>query len=122
MTLDVAIVALPLLGALIAGIGNRRIGDHAAQYITAGLMLVVMVISWITFFDVTGNGNVRTTELFTWFQTGDFRAAWALRIDQLSGVMLIVVTTVSAMVHVYSIGYMHHDKSVPRFMAYLSLF
>jgi NADH-quinone oxidoreductase subunit L len=122
MNLDVAIVALPLLGALIAGIGNRRIGDHAAQYITAGLMLVVMVISWITFFDVTGNGNVRTTELFTWFETGDFRAAWALRIDQLSAVMLIVVNTVSAMVHVYSIGYMHHDKSVPRFMAYLSLF
>ncbi|WP_374651864.1 NADH-quinone oxidoreductase subunit L [Dongia sp.] len=122
MNLDVAIVALPLLGALIAGIGNRRIGDHAAQWITAGLMLVVMVISWMTFFDVTGNGNVRTTQLFTWFETGTFRAAWALRIDQLSSVMLIVVTTVSAMVHVYSIGYMHHDKSVPRFMAYLSFF
>ncbi|WP_303980528.1 NADH-quinone oxidoreductase subunit L [Dongia mobilis] len=122
MTLDVAIVALPLLGALIAGIGNRRIGDHAAQWITSGLMLAVMVISWITFFDVTGSGATRTTELFTWFETGSFRAAWAVRIDQLSAVMLIVVTTVSAMVHVYSIGYMHHDKSVPRFMAYLSFF
>lgn len=122
MNIDVAIVALPLLGAIIVGFGNRRLGDHAAQWITSGLMLLVMVLSWIVFFDVTGSGVARTTELFTWFETGTFRAAWAVRVDQLSAVMLIVVTTVSAMVHVYSIGYMHHDKSVPRFMAYLSLF
>ncbi|HVJ40366.1 MAG TPA: NADH-quinone oxidoreductase subunit L [Dongiaceae bacterium] len=120
--MEVAIVALPLLGALIAGFGNRRIGDLAAQWITSGLMLITCVIAWIVFCDVTFANHPRTVQLFTWFATGNFKANWALRIDQLTAVMLIVVTTVSAMVHVYSIGYMHHDKSVPRFMAYLSLF
>ncbi|MDY0883017.1 NADH-quinone oxidoreductase subunit L [Dongia soli] len=120
--MEVAIVALPLLGALIAGLGNRRIGDHAAQLITAGLMLISCVLAWIVFVDVTYGASPRTLRLFTWFATGALHVDWALRVDQLSAVMLIVVTTVSAMVHVYSIGYMHHDKSVPRFMAYLSLF
>jgi NADH-quinone oxidoreductase subunit L len=120
--MEVAIVALPLLGALIAGFGNRRIGDAAAQWITSGLMLLTCVIAWVVFCDVTFGNHPRTVQLFTWFDVGNFKANWALRIDQLTAVMLIVVTTVSAMVHVYSIGYMHHDKSVPRFMAYLSLF
>src|SRR5690606_13561098 len=74
------------------------------------------------FFDVAVGGNVRVTELFTWFDSGSFEASWSLRVDSLTAVMLVVVTWVSAMVHVYSVGYMHHDKSVPRFMAYLSLF
>jgi len=120
--MEVAIVALPLLGALIAGFGNRRIGDLAAQLITSGLMLISCVLAWTVFCDVTFADHPRTLHLFTWFSTGNFKADWALRMDQLTAVMLIVVTTVSSMVHVYSIGYMHHDKSVPRFMAYLSLF
>ncbi len=120
--MDVAIVALPLLGALIAGLGNRRIGDHAAQWITSGLMLISCVLAWVVFCDVTFGNHPRTTELFMWIASGGLQANWALRVDQLSAVMLVVVTTVSSMVHVYSIGYMHHDKSVPRFMAYLSLF
>jgi len=120
--MDGAIVALPLIGALVAGLGNRKIGDHAAQWITSILMLVSCALAWMVFFDVTMGGHPRTTQLFTWFDVGVFKADWALRVDQLSAVMLIVVTTVSAMVHVYSIGYMHHDKSIPRFMAYLSLF
>ena len=65
---------------------------------------------------------MRTTPLFTWFLSGGFEAPWAIKVDQLTAVMLIVVTGVSAMVHVYSIGYMHGDPSVPRFMSYLSLF
>src|SRR5260221_6452065 len=120
--MDVGIVALPLLGALIAGFGNRRIGDLAAQWITSGLMLVACALAWAVFCDVTFANHPRTIQLFTWFSTGTFKADWALRMDQLTGVMLVVVTTISAMVHVYSIGYMHHDKSVPRFMAFLSLF
>lgn len=118
--MDVLIVVLPLLGAIIAGLGNRRIGDQAAQWITSGLLLVSFVLSWIVF--LTYDGTARTTELFTWFSSGTFEAKWAVRVDQLSAVMLVVVTTVSSMVHVYSIGYMHHDKSIPRFFAYLSLF
>jgi len=118
--MDVAIVTLPLLGALIAGLGNRRLGDKGAQWITSGLMLISFVLSWVVFLQY--DGNARTTELFTWFSSGGFEAKWAVRVDQLSAVMLVVVGTVSSMVHVYSIGYMSHDDCKPRFMAYLSLF
>ncbi|HVO04842.1 MAG TPA: NADH-quinone oxidoreductase subunit L [Candidatus Cybelea sp.] len=120
--MDAWIVLLPLAGALIAGLGNRQLGDKPAMYITSGLLLVAMVMSWIVFFDVNFGGTPRTTVLFTWFSTGDFKADWAVRVDQLSAVMLVVVTTVSAMVHVYSIGYMAHEDGKPRFFAYLSLF
>ncbi|MES1152767.1 MAG: NADH-quinone oxidoreductase subunit L [Dongia sp.] len=116
------IVILLLIGALIAGIGNRRLGDRPSMYITSGLMLVSMVLSWVTFFQTNFGGTPRDILLFNWFTVGDFKADWAVRVDQLSAVMLIVVTTVSAMVHVYSIGYMSHDHSKPRFFAYLSLF
>ena len=118
--MDVAIVTLPLLGALIAGLGNRRLGDRGAMWITSGLMLISFVLSWIVFLQY--DGTPRLTELFTWFASGTFEAKWAVRVDQLSAVMLVVVTTVSSMVHVYSIGYMVHDHSKPRFFAYLRLF
>jgi NADH-quinone oxidoreductase subunit L len=120
--MEVWIVLLPLIGALIAGLGNRQIGDKPAMYITSGLLLVSMVLSWITFFETNFGGTPKDIELFQWFAVGDFKADFAVRVDQLSAVMLIVVTTVSAMVHVYSIGYMSHDHSKPRFFAYLSLF
>ena len=76
----------------------------------------------ILFKDVALDGNARVTELFTWIDSGSLEVSWALRVDQLTSVMMIVVTGVSAMVHIYSCGYMHHDKSIPRFMSYLSLF
>jgi NADH-quinone oxidoreductase subunit L len=120
--IDVAIVFLPLIGALIAGLFGRAIGDRGAQVVTCGPMLISMALSIVVFLDVNFNGNVRTTELFTWFDTGTFEAAWAIRVDQLTAVMLVVVGVVSAMVHVYSVGYMAHDTSIPRFMCYLSLF
>ncbi|MEK9596815.1 MAG: NADH-quinone oxidoreductase subunit L [Rhodospirillaceae bacterium] len=117
-----AIVFLPLLGALIAGFFGRLLGDRGAQVVTCGFMLVSMVLGWIAFQDVALAGNARTVELFTWLNSGDLQASWALKFDTLTAVMVIVVTTVSAMVHVYSIGYMSHDHSIPRFMAYLSFF
>ncbi|GIK96075.1 MAG: NADH:ubiquinone oxidoreductase subunit L [Alphaproteobacteria bacterium] len=120
--IDVAIVFLPLVGALIAGLGYRRIGDLGAQIVTCVPLLIAAVLSAIVFVDVTIGGNARTTELFTWFDSGGFEASWSLRVDSMTAVMLVVVTWVSAMVHVYSVGYMHHDASVPRFMSYLSLF
>ncbi len=120
--IDVAIVFLPLIGALIAGLLGRQIGDRGAQVVTCGPMLVSAVLAVVVFVDVNYYGNARTTELFTWFDSGAFEASWALRVDQLTGVMLIVVCVVSAMVHVYSVGYMSHDSSIPRFMSYLSLF
>jgi NADH-quinone oxidoreductase subunit L len=120
--IDVAIVFLPLLGALIAGLFCRQIGDRVAQVVTCGPLLLSMVLAIIVFFDVAYGGHARTTELFTWFNAGNFTASWAIRVDSLTAVMLVVVTVVSAMVHVYSVGYMAHDHSIPRFMSYLSLF
>jgi NADH-quinone oxidoreductase subunit L len=121
--IDVAIVFLPLAGALIAGLFCLQIGDRLAQIVTCGALLLSMVLSFYVFYDVCYAGNARTTELFTWFgNVGSFSASWAIRVDALTAVMLVVVTVVSAMVHVYSVGYMAHDHSIPRFMSYLSLF
>ncbi|MDB9704476.1 proton-conducting transporter membrane subunit, partial [Rhodospirillales bacterium] len=96
--------------------------DLASQIVTCGMMLMAAVLAVVIFVDVGLNGNARTTELFTWIASGSFELSWALKVDSLTSVMMIVVCVVSAMVHVYSIGYMHHDPSVPRFMCYLSLF
>ncbi|MGH6947416.1 MAG: NADH-quinone oxidoreductase subunit L [Kiloniellales bacterium] len=120
--MDSAIVLLPLAGAIIAGLFGRAVGDKGAAYITSGLLLLSALLSAIVFWDVAINGNTRTTELFTWVDSGAFEASWAIKVDQLTAVMFLVVTVVSAMVHVYSIGYMAHDKSIPRFFSYLSFF
>ena len=121
--MDVVMIFLPLAASAIAGLFWRHITDRGAQLVTCGALLVSMVLAWIVFFDVgLHHGAPRTTEIFTWFLSGGFEAHWTVTIDQLTAVMLIVVTTVSAMVHIYSIGYMHGDPSIPRFMSYLSLF
>ncbi len=120
--MEVATVFLPFAGFLIAGLFGRWIGDRGAQIVTCGLLILSTILAWILFFDVAMGGNPRTVPLFDWIVSGDFVVDWALKVDQLTAVMLIVVTTVSAVVHVYSVGYMSHDKSIPRFMAYLSLF
>ena len=120
--MEVIAVFLPLLGAILAGFFGRQLGDRGAQFVTSGLLLASALLSVIVFFDVAVGGNARTTELFTWFDSGSFELSWAVRMDPLGAVMLAVVTVVSAMVHVYSIGYMEHDPSIPRFFAYLSLF
>ncbi|MDH5187523.1 MAG: NADH-quinone oxidoreductase subunit L [Rhodospirillaceae bacterium] len=127
-----AIVFLPLLGFVISGImafidtGDDKHKKHRldlmAQIATAAPMLISMVLAWIVFNDVGLNGNAYVVQVMTWIQSGDLDLNWSFRVDTLTAVMLVVVTTVSAMVHVYSIGYMHHDPDVPRFMAYLSLF
>ncbi len=120
--MDQLIVLLPLLGAIIAGFFGRLIGDRVSMYLTSGLLLISMVLSCIVFYDVAFAHNARVTELFTWIDSGSFEVSWALKVDTLTAVMLIVVTGVSSMVHVYSIGYMSHDNAKPRFFAYLSLF
>ncbi len=120
--MDAAIVFLPLIGAIVAGLFGRLIGDRASMLTTCILLTLSAVLSWIVFFDVAIGGNARTVRLFTWMDVTGFSFAWALLIDQLTAVMLVVVTTVSAVVHWYSIGYMSHDDSKPRFFAYLSLF
>ena len=125
-----AAVFLPLLGSVIAGIlafipaegDKRHTIDKWSQWITCGGLLISMVLAWIIFKTVALGGAPTTITLFTWIESGSLDLNWALKVDSLTAVMMIVVTTVSAMVHVYSIGYMHHDPSIPRFMSYLSFF
>ncbi len=118
-----AIVFLPLLGFLIAGLAGRSIGAKASEYVTTGFLIVAAALSWVAFFTVAfGDGQAFTVPVLTFIRAGGLDVSWALRIDTLTVVMLIVVNTVSALVHVYSIGYMHHDPHRPRFFAYLSLF
>jgi NADH-quinone oxidoreductase subunit L len=117
-----AIVFLPLLGCLIAGFFGRIIGARPSEVITTLFLFVSAVLSWIAFARV-GFGHIDDRIiLMTWIQSGDLKVDWALRIDTLTAVMLVVVTTVSALVHLYSIGYMEEDPHRPRFFAYLSLF
>jgi NADH-quinone oxidoreductase subunit L len=116
-----AIVFLPLLGFLIAGVFGRWIGARGAEYVTSALLGICCVLAWIAFVMVAGGSDAHVA-IGNWFTSGQLVAAWALRIDTLTAVMLIVVTTVSFVVHVYSIGYMSDDLSRPRFFAYLSLF
>jgi len=115
------IVFLPLLGFLIAGIFGPWIGARGAEYVTCSLLGVCFVLSWVAFVIVAGGSDAHVA-IGNWFTSGKLVAAWALRIDTLTAVMLVVVTTVSFLVHVYSIGYMADDPSRPRFFAYLSLF
>ncbi|MGD1923958.1 MAG: NADH-quinone oxidoreductase subunit L [Paracoccaceae bacterium] len=125
-----AILLLPLLGAVLAGFFYRQIGEKGAMYVTTGLLMFCAVLSWIAFFTLGEPGSV---ELFRWIASGDLEAYWSIRVDRLTTVMLVVVTTVSALVHVYSIGYTddgdHPDPidnfqgpARARFFAYLSFF
>ncbi|MGB8274524.1 MAG: NADH-quinone oxidoreductase subunit L [Alphaproteobacteria bacterium] len=117
-----ATVFLPLLGSVIAGLFGRVVGDRGAQLVTCGFLCLSAVLSLFIFNDVILNGNIRDVPLFTWINSGGLDAAWSLRFDVLTAVMVFVVTVVSAAVHVYSIGYMEHDPGIPRFFSYLSLF
>ena len=117
-----AIVFLPAVGALIAGLLGRAIGDRASEIVTTVLLLISALLSWIVFMRVGLGHEVARVPVMRWITSGELDVAWSLRIDTLTAVMLVVVTTVSSLVHVYSIGYMHDDDSRSRFFAYLSLF
>ena len=126
-----AAVFLPLLGAVLAGIlvfvtpadkDRRRRVDRLAQMFSCGSLLLAAVAAAFVFIDVVVEKNAGTIHLLTWIDSGTFEVSWALKWDTLSAVMVLMVTFVSAMIHIYSVGYMAHDGSVPRFMAYISLF
>jgi NADH-quinone oxidoreductase subunit L len=97
-------------------------GSRAAEVITSGLLVIACILSWIAFVRVGYMHEDVRIVLFPWMVSGDLNVSWSLRIDTLTAVMLVVVTTVSALVHIYSIGYMAEDPYRPRFFAYLSLF
>lgn len=123
----VTVLLAPLLGAIIAGLFWRVIGERPAQIIATALLIVSALLSWVIF--LTHDGSVQQITLMRWIDSGSLVGDWAIRLDRLTAVMLIVITTVSALVHVYSFGYMAHDDNFhenesyrPRFFAYLSLF
>ncbi|MEP3278770.1 MAG: NADH-quinone oxidoreductase subunit L [Stappiaceae bacterium] len=118
-----AIVFLPLIGFLIAGIFGRAIGAKASEYVTSGLLILTALLSWIAFFGFwLGDAQTQSITIMQWITSGSLDVNWSIRVDTLTVVMLVVVTTVSSLVHVYSIGYMHNDPHRSRFFAYLSLF
>ncbi len=129
--MEIFAVFLPLAGAYIAGVlsfvqpaGPERPSriDKAAQWVSCGAMMLASVAAGYVYWDVVVGQNPHTLELFTWIDSGAMEVSWAIKLDTLSTVMLLMVTVVSTVIHVYSIGYMHHDTSIPRFMCYLSLF
>ena len=120
--MEIFVVLLPLLGALAAMPMGRLFGPRVAELTTIAFMGVAAAMAWGLFFDVALGHNFRTVKIFTWMASGNFLVDWAVKLDTMSAVMLVVVNTVSFLVHVYSVGYMHDDKSRPRFFAYLSLF
>ncbi len=117
-----AILFLPMLGAIFAGFFGRLVGARASEVVTTALVLVTAVLSWLAFYQVAIQGQEVRIELVRFVESGALKSMWSLRIDTLTAVMLVVVTNVSGLVHLYSIGYMEDDPSRPRFFAYLSLF
>src|ERR1041385_2327054 len=119
------IVLLPLLAAAIAGLFCRVIGDRPAQIVTCAALLIAAALSIFVFIKIgfgPENAKLIVVKLFTRIDSGTLDIAWSLRVDTLTAVMLIVVTGVSSMGHVDTVGYMAEDPSIPRFMSYLSLF
>ena len=122
-SLVILLVLLPLIGSAIAGLFGRRIGDKPSMAVTTGLLFVSCALGWTTFLnEVSGSWPHFVAHVMQFIQIGDFKSDWSVRIDSLSSVMLVVVTTVSALVHLYSWGYMADDDAKPRFFAYLSFF
>ena len=117
------IVFGPLLAAIVAGLGNRMLGNVAAKSLTTGALFLSAALSWPIFLSYLG-GDVaaQVVPVLKWVESGSMSFDWALRVDALTAVMLVVITTVSALVHLYSWGYMEEDPDQPRFFAYLSLF
>ncbi len=118
----VGAVFFPLLGASIAGLFGRWIGDKAAQAASVICMVLAAICGLTAFWQVAFGHAPQTLEILTFIDVGGFEVSWALRYDTLSAVMVGMVTLISTLIHVYSIGYMSHDPSRPRFFAYLSLF
>ena len=117
------IVFLPLLAAVVGGLGNRSLGNVAVKALTTSALFVSCALSWPIFLGfLSSDYSATVVPVLDWVRSGEMEFDWALRVDTLTAVMLVVITTVSALVHLYSWGYMDEDPDQPRFFAYLSLF
>lgn len=117
-----SVVLLPLIAAIYVGLNTAKLSPVAAQLITTISTMLAALFSWIILANVVGSDQSYNVVLAGWVNSGDFITEWALKVDALTAIMLSLVTTVSALVHLYSIGYMSHDAHRQRFMSYLSLF
>jgi len=120
--MEISIIALPLIAAIISGFFGKIIGDRNSEIITSLLVTISAILSGIVLYEVIINQYQDNIIIATWISSGSLDVNWSMKIDSLSAIMLVVVTSVSSLVHIYSIGYMSHDPHKPRFMAYLSLF
>jgi NADH-quinone oxidoreductase subunit L len=125
--METILLFAPLVGALICGFGWRFIGETPATIVATSLLFLSALLSWIVF--LTFDGVTEQIQIMRWIESGSLASDWAIRMDRLTAIMLIVITTVSALVHLYSFGYMAHDSHFrenesyrPRFFAYLSFF
>ena len=120
--MEILIITLPLIASIISGFFGKFIGDRNSEIVTSLLVSISAILSSLVFYEVIFNQYEKDIIIATWINSGSLEVNWAMKIDTLSSVMLVVVTYISALVHIYSIGYMSHDPHKPRFMAYLSLF
>ena len=120
--MELAIIFLPLIASVVAGFFGRFIGDRNSEIFTSLLVTVSAILSIYIFYQVLFFSYQENIIIATWINSGTLNVNWSMNIDSLSAVMLVVVTSISALVHIYSIGYMSHDPHKPRFMSYLSLF
>ena len=120
--MEISIIALPLIASIISGFFGKFIGDRNSEIVTSFLVTISAILSAIVLYEVIINQYEDNIVIAKWISSGSLDVNWSMKIDPLSAVMLVVVTSVSSLVHIYSIGYMSHDPHKPRFMAYLSLF
>ena len=119
--MEYAILFLPLVGAIFGYFG-KSISSFFSEIFTTALTSIAAIFSIVIFYNGIMFNDYGNYKIFEWISSGKFVANWSINIDPLSSVMLVVVTAVSSLVHIYSIGYMSHDPHKPRFMSYLSLF
>jgi NADH-quinone oxidoreductase subunit L len=120
--MEIALLILPLIGSIVSGFFGKLIGDRSSEIITCLFVSISAILSLVLFYEVIVNNYENNVVITKWISSGSLNVNWSIDVDALSSVMLVVVTLVSSLVHIYSIGYMSHDPHKPRFMAYLSLF
>ncbi len=120
--MEILIIALPLIASIISGFFGKYLGDRNSEIITSLFVSISAILSILVLYEVMFNQYEDNIIIATWINSGTLNVNWSMKIDALSAIMLVVVTSVSSLVHIYSIGYMSHDPHKPRFMAYLSLF
>ncbi len=122
MEIEYIIIFLPLFGAIISGFFGNIIGSRNSEIVTSLFVSISAILSFIIFYKVINENYINNLDIFTWINSGTLNVNWSIKVDALSSIMLVVVTLISALVHIYSIGYMSQDPHKQRFMSYLSLF